>query len=205
MMSSSSDAEHLGGDLGEHGVRPGPRSVAPTSRLNDPSSLILIEHAPMSTKGMPEPWMAQRASRSRAGCAGGPAGCFHDGSSRRSQPIARSPWATHSSRPQRRDVRQVLRCDLLDVAPLAEARHDVEGVADLAPSSCGGTRSGSMCQVRGRCRPSGTRAAKKRLRSPVAAEGARHGAVRVGDVAAEALGRAVVERQARACRQRSSP
>ncbi len=78
---------------------PVPRSAAPTRRLNDPSSLILIEHAPMSTNGMPDPCMHSASPIPRRMC-GRSGGCFHRGSSRRCQPIARRPCATHSSRPQ---------------------------------------------------------------------------------------------------------
>ena len=55
---------------------PVPRSVAPNSRLKDPSSFILIEHAPMSTSGIPEPCM-QRAKPMPRRMVGRSSGRFH--------------------------------------------------------------------------------------------------------------------------------
>ena len=81
---------------------PVPRSVAPTSMLNEPSSLSLIEQPPMSRKGMAVPCM-QKANPipRRMFAPPGPrsAGATHSGSSRRCQPISRMAWATHSSIP----------------------------------------------------------------------------------------------------------
>ena len=172
---------------------PVPRSVAPKSTLNDPSSLILIEHAAMSTSGIPEPWMASAMPRPRRMC-GRSGGRRHEGSVLRSQPIARRPWSRALLETAARDERDVLGGDVRDAASFAEAQHDVERVSGVDPvlaAELEGVHAecpGDVVHVR--------LEGEERLGCPVAAEGARDRAVRVGDVAAEALRRAVVERQA---------
>ena len=173
---------------------PVPRSVAPTSRLNEPSSFILIDAEPMSTNGMPVPCMqsAKPMPRRMLGRSGGH---LHSGSSRRSQPIACRAWATHSSVPQLVDPRHVLGGDLVRGAALAESWGDVERIADADP-----VRAPELDRVeveRARDVLHVALEGEQRLRGAVAAERARDRTVRVDDVAGVALGRAVVRRRGR--------
>ena len=77
---------------------PVPRSVAPMSMLNDPSSLSLIEQPPMSRNGMAVPCMQKAKPRPRR-MLGRSEGAFQAASLRRLQSTSRMPWATHSSIP----------------------------------------------------------------------------------------------------------
>ena len=77
---------------------PVPRSVAPTSMLNEPSSLSFMLQPPMSRNGIAVPCM-QKAKPSPLLMFGRSTGSRHEESRRRCQPIARAPWATHSSIP----------------------------------------------------------------------------------------------------------
>ena len=77
---------------------PVPRSVAPTRRLNEPSSFNLMLAPPISRNGMAVPCMQKAKPRPRRIC-GRSAGSRHSGSFRLCQETARIPWATHSSIP----------------------------------------------------------------------------------------------------------
>ena len=79
---------------------PVPMSVAPMSRLNEPSSFILIEAAPMSTPGMPEACMTIAMPSPRR--SGPFPGLFF--LARSFQPMARAPsWMAWGS-PQERMI-----------------------------------------------------------------------------------------------------
>ena len=78
---------------------PVPRSVAPTRRLKEPSSLILMLAPPISRPGMAVPCIHIAAPRPRRKW-GFPGTSRQAGSSLRSQPIAFMPCSKHSFRPQ---------------------------------------------------------------------------------------------------------
>ena len=127
--------------------------------------------------------------------SGRSAGCCQSGSVRRSQPIARSAWRDALLGAAARHRRQILGRDLVGGAALAEARRDVEAVADARPSCAAGTRS-DRARARARCPPCGTRARTAPAARRSRASRPDTGGVRVDDVAAVALRRAVVRGEA---------
>ncbi len=78
---------------------PVPRSVAPTSKLNEPSSFSLILAPPMSRYGIAVPCMTSATPKPRFKC-GFPGTSFHPLSVHfLSQSMASLPFLTHSTSP----------------------------------------------------------------------------------------------------------
>ena len=168
---------------------------------------------------MPDPLHAEREADAPPD-RGRSAGCFHAGSSRRCQPIARRPWATHSSVPQL-VMRGRSSGAISSTPPRSPSRGAMSSGSPVAhpvpPAELDRVereRAGDVVHV--------ALEREERLRRAVAAERAGDRPVRVDDVAGVALGRAVVRGEApqpghrvhgepvravgaRCCRRRAGP
>ena len=186
-MSFERHAEDLGRDLAEHGVGAG-SEVRGADQQVERSVVVDLDRArahvddgdPGALDGERHPEAPSNVRPIRRTV---PGGILAPLPADRSQSLCRALLETAT-----RDERQVLGSDLLDAAPLAEARHDVERIARLDPVA-----AAELCRIkveRSRDVVHVRLEGEERLRCAVATECAGHHVVRVRDVAAVALRRA---------------